>query len=77
MGQLKPGATYIYEHADGITYAREIGAPVNSRFEIGRSPGRYDQDDQELWSKIRLAGKNDPDLQQMIDQIKIYYKLKQ
>ena len=77
MGQLKPGTTYIYEHADGVTYAREIGAPVNSRFEIGRSPGRDDQDDQELWSKIRLAGKNDPDLQQMIDQIKIYYKLKQ
>lgn len=77
MGQLKPGTTYIYEHADGVTYAREIGAPVNSRFEIGRSPGRHDQDDQELWSKIRLAGKNDPDLQQMIDQIKIYYKLKQ
>ena len=26
MGNLKPGATYIYEQADGVTYAREFGA---------------------------------------------------
>ena len=36
MGSLTPGAKYIYEKADGITYAREVGAPHNERFEIGR-----------------------------------------
>jgi len=35
MGTLIPGAKYIYEKADGITYAREFGAPHNERFEIG------------------------------------------
>ncbi len=36
MGQLTPGATYIYEKANGITYARELGAPPSERFEVGR-----------------------------------------
>jgi hypothetical protein len=37
MGNLKPGATYIYEKADGITYAREFGALTQCyKFEIGR-----------------------------------------
>ena len=26
MGSLKPGVTYIYEKANGITYARESGS---------------------------------------------------
>jgi hypothetical protein len=39
MGQLKPGATYIYERANGVVYAREFGAAPSDRFEIG-----YDYD---------------------------------
>lgn len=35
MGQLKPGASYIYEKADGVTYARESGAPPQDRVAIG------------------------------------------
>ena len=35
MGQLKPGATYIYERANGVVYAREFGADPNTRFEVG------------------------------------------
>lgn len=35
MGQLKPGATYIYERADGITYAREFGEDPTTRKAIG------------------------------------------
>lgn len=35
MGSLKPDTTYIYERADGITYAREFGASANERFPIG------------------------------------------
>ena len=35
MGQLKPGATYIYERANGVVYARESGADPGTRFEVG------------------------------------------
>ena len=35
MGTLKPGATYIYERANGVVYAREFGADPSTRFEVG------------------------------------------
>lgn len=35
MGTLKPGATYIYERANGIVYARESGADPSTRQVIG------------------------------------------
>jgi len=35
MGQLKPGATLIYERADGVVYAREFGADPSTRVEVG------------------------------------------
>jgi hypothetical protein len=41
MGQLKPGATYIYERAEGIIYAREFGK--TERRVIGYdNPQEYD-----------------------------------
>jgi len=38
-GNLKPGVTYIYERANGVTYAREFGADPNTRVVAG-----YDYD---------------------------------
>lgn len=35
MGSLTPGATYIYERANGVTYAREIGQDPSERKAIG------------------------------------------
>ena len=35
MGQLKPGATYIYERANGVVYARKFGADPSTRVEVG------------------------------------------
>lgn len=35
MGTLKPNATYIYERANGVTYAREFGSDPSTRKEIG------------------------------------------
>lgn len=75
MGSLKPGATYIYEYADGITYARESGSPATERFEIGRSTGRKDLDDHNEWIKIRLAAKTNPALQKAVDHVKLIYHL--
>ena len=39
MTQLKPGATYIYERANGVVYAREFGADPGDRTVVG-----YDYD---------------------------------
>jgi hypothetical protein len=75
MSRLKPGVDYIYEHADGVTYAREVGAPISSRFEIGRSVGRLDLDDHNEWIKIRQEAKTNPTLQKAVDRVKLIYKL--
>jgi len=43
MGTLKPGATLIYERADGIIYAREFGADPGTRQMVGYESGKeYD-----------------------------------
>jgi len=43
MGTLKPGATLIYERADGIIYAREFGADPSTRQMVGYESGKeYD-----------------------------------
>ena len=75
MGTLTPGATYIYEKADGITYARESGAPHNERFEIGRDYQRYLQDELRLWEDIVRAGRTNQALQAALDRVKILYHL--
>lgn len=75
MGSLKPGATYIYEQADGITYAREAGSSPSTRIEIGRSLGRQDLDDQNEWNEIRRAARTNPALQKAVDRVKLLYKL--
>jgi hypothetical protein len=77
MGNLKPGATYIYERADGITYAREFGD--TERTAIG-----WDYDvklkvdaikDQKLWEDIRTAAKSNPALQIELDRVIMLYHL--
>ena len=75
MGNLKPGATYIYEKADGITYAREFGAPHNDRFESGRDYQRFLQDELQLWEEIVREGRTNPVLQDALDRVKIVYHL--
>lgn len=79
MGQLKPGATYIYEQVDGITYAREFGASHNERFEIGRTAEKQslidDLKEQKLWGDIHRAARTNPLLQQALDRVKILYEL--
>ena len=75
MGSLKPDATYIYEKADGITYAREFGAPHNERFEIGRDYERFLKDELRLWEDIVRAGRTNEALQAALDRAKIVYHL--
>lgn len=79
MGSLKPGATYIYEHADGVTYAREFGADHADRFAIGWTLERQNKDfgieEAKLWGDIRQAAKSNEALQHAIDNVIIIYHL--
>ncbi len=75
MGTLKPGAKYIYEKADGITYAREFGAPHNERFEIGRDYARFIKDELQLWEEIVRAGRTNLALREALEHAKIVYHL--
>jgi hypothetical protein len=79
MGSLTPNASLVYEHVDGITYARERGAPVSSRVEVGRTYDRMKLDEQlqedQLWGNIRRASVTNPALQEAIERVKITYYL--
>ena len=75
MGSLKSGVTYIYEKANGITYAREFHAPHSERFEIGRDYQRFLKDELRLWEEIVRAGRTNQALQEALNRVKILYHL--
>ncbi|NBP56494.1 hypothetical protein EBU71_08175 [bacterium] len=75
MSRLKPGATYIYEQADGITYAREVGAEPGERFEIGRSEGRIDLDEHDLVIAMRRAARTNKAVRKALDRAILVYKM--
>ncbi len=87
MGQLKPGATYIYERQDGVVYAREHGADPSTRKEIGwdwepsdnltnlRNTNKQTLVENQLWYNIRQEAKSNPTLQRALDQCIILYNL--
>ena len=82
MGTLKPGATYIYERADGVVYAREFGSSerkeigwnYDSRTSDGRPLHEHIMDDK-LWGEIRREAKTNPALQSALDRVIMIYKL--
>jgi hypothetical protein len=81
MGTLKPGATYIYERADGIIYAREAGSDPSTRQVVGYESGkdydpvRNDIKENQLWHEIKLSAKTNPALQEALDRVKVIYEL--
>lgn len=87
MGNLKPGATYIYERQGGTVYAREFGADPNTRIEIGydweeennparvRGTTREQVLENQLWHEIRQAALTNEALQEALDRVKILYHL--
>lgn len=79
MGSLKPGVKYIYEHVDGITYAREFDAPPSERFEIGRTFERFQRDSDEVqgkfWKDVIETAKTNKLLQDAVNRVKIVYEL--
>ena len=77
MGNLKPGATYVYESPDGgeTTYAREIGAPPESRVMIGQSRLAKEQIEQRMWTDIYKHRNQNTALQHAVEECIIIYKL--
>ena len=65
MGQLKPGATLIYERVDDTVYQREAGADPATRTEVGHD---YDTFEQRRDADIRAGMKNRRD-QMMEDKL--------
>jgi len=74
MGRLKPGATYLYERVDGVTYAREFGADPSTRFEIGREYQPREVSGT-LWGDIQCAAKVNPTLKDALDRVLEIYEL--
>jgi hypothetical protein len=83
VGNLKPGATYIYERADGVTYAREMGSSPNDRFEVGRDYSVRQVDKimgvpvTDVAWVIDMIGKakTNPALQDALDRARMLYEL--
>jgi hypothetical protein len=84
MGSLKPGATYVYEKVDGVTYARETGAAPDTRQAVGWDYDPRTSDDRplhdhlmedKLWGDIRREAKTNPALQAAMERVKILYYL--
>jgi len=73
MGSLKPGATYIYERANGVTYAREFGSL--DRKAIGWDYNIGQQLADEMWRDIRFQALTNPTLQKALDRAIMIYKL--
>ena len=83
MGNLKPGATYTYEHQDGVVYATESG--TTEKTVIGwdynlNKPGDgkatyLESKESLLWREIRMVAKTNPALQNALDQCIMLYHL--
>jgi hypothetical protein len=78
MGSLKPGATYIYERANGRIYAREFGS--TQRQIVG-----YDSQVQETRERryymnhinhVLLMCESDPAMRELLEQLFVLYNLK-
>lgn len=73
MGSLTPGATYIYERANGIIYAREFGK--TERQVIGYDLGKSAMTDFALWNDIVSKSESYPALQKALENVIMIYNL--
>lgn len=76
MSLLQPGQTYIYEHADGVTYARIAGSHPSTRFPIGWD-SKVDKAKATTWQEINAMAQTNETLRSELDRIfMLYYLLK-
>lgn len=80
MGQLTPGATFVYERVDDTVFRRELGAKerevvgYDHRTSDGRPLREHLQEDI-LWGEIRRTAKKNPALQDALDRAIMIYQL--
>lgn len=80
MGNLKPGATYIYERHDDTVFRREAGQTdrevvgYDHRTSDGR-PLRDHMIEDQLWGNIRRMAKTNITLQAELDRVIMLYHL--
>ena len=80
MGQLKPGATYIYERVGDTVFRRESGATdrevvgYDARMNDGRLLVDHIQEEK-LWGQIRQAARTNPALQDALERAIMIYQL--
>ena len=80
MGQLKPGATYIYERVGDTVFRRESGATdrevvgYDARMNDGRLLVDHIQEEK-LWGQIRQAARTNPTLQDALERAIMIYQL--
>ena len=70
MGNLTPGASYIYERDGDTIYAREVGS--NERKVIGMD---YPITSAVNWHDVVVVAKTNPALQHALDRAIMLYKL--
>ena len=77
MGQLTPGATYIYEKANGVTYAREFGKIERTviGIDVDAQASVDDIREKHLWDQILKAAKENPGLQDALERVIVVYEL--
>jgi hypothetical protein len=68
MGSLKPGATLIYERANGVITAREFGSTEKRviGYDVSSSP---EQIHLSKWNDILRAAETNPALQEAIERV--------
>jgi hypothetical protein len=74
MGSLNPGATLIYERANGVITARESGSTEKRviGYDVSSSQEQIHFSE---WNNILRAAETNPALQEAIDRVRIVYNL--
>ena len=78
MGSLKPGATVIYERANGSIYARDSGADPSTRQIVGYESGNsYNNNKRKQirWNNILESSKSNKALADALDRVIMLYEL--
>ena len=78
MGTLKPGATYIYERADGRIYAREFGK--TERHVVGYDVKQQEAAERRYYmnqiNEILTMCETDLAMRELLNQLFVMYNLK-
>lgn len=76
MSSLAPGKTYIYERANGIIYARGIGEADRTIIGYDTDHTAQTQRFMSKWNDILRQSESDHTLKEMLNQVEVYYTLK-